>query len=226
MKKFLSIFMAILIFSVCLCGCEEEGSSSRKNSNTEKAEVFNAEKVISQLEVTEYKYERDGGIYPDERDQYLIIKNNSNFDIFLHCKLTTFDENGTIVEVITEERDAFEHDTETVLAFRDCKEFKAMKYEFTAEEAEADICITNELSYEIVEGRDEYFITVTNDGEKDALNVYGYLFYYKNGEIVNCENDMFENSYELESKESVTQNFEKHECDSYKFVLFGKGVGY
>lgn len=214
MKKFLSIIMVLIICSLCLCGCQSGGKDRDDDDNEDtRVEKFDAEKVISQLEVTEYKSSENSQLC-------LLFDNGSDFDISLSCTVTTYDSEGTVVEVVSNNVEYFEHATEAVLDWH-LEEYNSFKYELSVKETNSKRCMTSKLQHKITEGNGEVFITVTNTFEEDVDGASGHLLLFNGDEFIGVNYINFERDFGLDAGESITESFSISESETFKLVLYG-----
>ncbi len=212
MKKILAVIMVfIFLMSFCACGSKDEVE-----------EEFDAKKVLTQLEVTEY-------------EKYLIIKNNSDFNVKVSAFLKVFDAEGEMLKAETIEGTPVKTDTETVIDFNyaicgygdpyDEDDVDHFEYELTVtEEATA---YNDEFTYKFTPGKGKAFVTVTNNSKRDFFDAAVYAFYIKDGKIFYADHQNFENYlYSFDSGDTLTEEMGMpvtQPYDSHKVIICPRG---
>lgn len=211
MKKLLAVIM-VFILSISFCACD---------SKDEAEEEFDAEKVLTQLEVTEY-------------EKHLIIKNNSDFDVKVSAFLKVFDVKGELLKAETIEGTPVKTDTETVINFSydictyedryDEDDVDHFEYELTVTEEET--AYNDEFTYDFTPGKGKAFVTVTNNSKRDFFDATVYAFYIKDGKIFYADHQRFENNlYSFDSGDTLTEEIgmPATEYDLYKVIICPRG---
>ncbi|MBR2724993.1 MAG: hypothetical protein IKB72_06100 [Ruminococcus sp.] len=191
MKK-LSILMAVIMFfCVYLAGCGEEGKKTSSNGseymdNDEVTRSFDANEVLSQLNVKTYEYDAGEDISPN-RQIYIVVENTSEFNIKLSSKLTTYNDNNAIVEVETRQIGYLEAGQKAVVYYDYLDKYSSFDYTITPEQHSANYLATSNISYDIVETENSrFFVTATNNNDFVA-DVWGTMFFYRNGVLTKVQ---------------------------------------
>lgn len=226
MKKLLAVIM-VLVLSVSLFACGDGGSS------TGIKEKFDADKVLSQLEVEEYVHTVDSGIYGIQHQACIIVQNNSKFNIKISTLVKALDKEGNVLEVETIEKKGLANGMGTVLdcdylANSSASKFDRLEYEFTVTEAREYDCVSTKLDYKITSEKGTEIVSVTNKSGRDLYWVTGDIVYYKDGKPVKLDGMSFENdaTYDFPNGATITESFSTAhvgEYDSYKFFLYSEG---
>ena len=215
-KKLLALVLALMLL-LTPTACKNKEDDAQK-------EPFDAEKVLSQLKVEDHALTIDETYGPDTHSIVLLVENTSHFGVNMHCKLTTYDKEGYVVDMLNEEQNAVAGGTETVFFFDDIRDFSSYDYEFTVTEASEEKCIADQFDYEIDEGKDRFFVNVTNNSERKATTVLGYMLFYNGDTLVGCTRNGHMGDIDLSAGKSESAEYLKPEdaFDSYKFVITGE----
>ena len=180
---------------------------------------FDEEKVISQLEVTEYSYKSSGWYYA-----FLAIKNNSEFDISVSVDVKFYGKDGELIGAKHGEQEAFESGTEILMYFMPDEAYDKMEYELTVSEEDWYECVVSDLTYESVTAKNKEIVSVTNNGTEAAEFVEGSALFFKGDKVVGFSWTYFtDDDSELKPKKTITQELDCYDkYDSVKFFFTGR----
>lgn len=180
---------------------------------------FDAESVISQLEITEYSYSSYSWYYA-----FLVIKNNSEFDIDISVSAKFYNNAGELVGAKNTDQDAFESGTETILYFMPDEAYAKMECELSVEQVKWYECVVSDLTYESVSAKDKEIVSVKNNGSEAAEYVAGYALFFKGDKVVGFNYTYFtDNDSELKPGKTITKEIDCYEdYDSVKFFFTGR----
>lgn len=179
---------------------------------------FEESTVISQLEVTEYRYSSRYSEYA-----FLEIRNNSEFNLDISVSVKFY--NGEeLVGAESASQEAFERGKEIVLYFMPDEKYTSMEYEISASEEERYECVVSDLSYEATAAKNKEIVSVTNNGEYAADFVECHALFFKSGEVVGHDSTYFvDNDNELKPGKTVTKELDCYEeYDDAKFFFTGR----
>ncbi len=91
---------------------------------------FDEESVINSLTVETYDYVDS----INTQWAFLVIKNNSEYDLSIHTAVKTYDADGKLIGADDRRQDAFEKGTEVILTFMLDENFSSLEYDISAEE--------------------------------------------------------------------------------------------
>lgn len=205
--------------SISVITTEPVTTQATTNKTPVIAGKFNAETVISQLEVTEYLYDSDWWNYA-----FLVIKNNSEFDIEISADIKFYNEDGELIGAKSNSEHAFESGTEILMYFMPDEDFARMEYEFTIKEEKWYECVVSELSYESTKAKNKEIVSVTNKGSDAAEFVNCYALFFKNGKVVEFSSSYFtDDDYELKSGKTITKELDCYEeYDTVRLFFTGR----
>lgn len=188
---------------------EEETKSSGK---------FDAEAVVSQLELEEYTYNSEYRGY-----LFLAIKNNSEYNIEISIS-AKFYNGENIVGAKTDSQEAFESGTETILYFQVDEPFTRTEYEISVSEETRYDCVVSELSYESTPAKEKEIVSVTNNGEYAAEYVKCYALFFEGGNLVWFDTTYFKDQDgEFKPGKTITKEIDcRTEYDDVKFYFTGR----
>lgn len=180
--------------------------------------VFNKDEVISQLEVRELSMTGIWDYY------FLVVKNNSAFDLDLTVELRYYDGNDKLVGVEKREEYAVEAGYPVVFWFMPDEEYARVEYTFSAKEEDWYEPVISDLSYEESVTDNKVILMVTNNGEKAAEFVEGTVLFYKNGELVNFDWTYFtDDDSEIKPGDTIIQELHCYgEFDSHEVYFTGR----
>lgn len=180
---------------------------------------FDAEEVISQLEVTTYSYSSRYYEYA-----FLEITNNSEFDLDVSAEVKFYDASGNLVGAKSGSQEAFQQGTSILMYFMPDESFATMDYELSASEEEWYDCVVADLSYESTPAKDKEIVSVTNNGTKAAEFVQAYILFFNGDKIVGFDWTYFtDDDSELKPGKTITEEMDCYESyDSYKIFFTGR----
>ncbi len=181
---------------------------------------FDEATVISQLEIKEYQY-------TDSLNSpwlFLVIKNNSEFNLDINIDLKTFDSNGNLLAAKSEDQEAFESKSEIIVSFLLDEKPSKIEYNISAEEEDFYQCVASELSYKSNSAKDKEIISVTNNGNESADFVQGDILFLKNGVVVDYSYTYFsDDDFEIKPGKTISKELTCYEnYDSFIFCLTGR----
>jgi len=187
------------------------------------AKDFDVNSVLSQISVEEYSYDTDFWHYA-----FLVLKNNSEFNLRITANVDFFDENGLIIGTDDTTIEAFEAGTETIMYFMPDEKFTKMEYEIDVKEEDWYECVVSDLSYEVSKAKDKIILSVTNNGEEAARFVKGYVLFLKDGVIVGFDQNYFtDDDSEIKPGKTIKEEMHCYEdFDSVKVYLAGYRSGF
>lgn len=231
-RKLLALLLAAaMLLALTACGKNQADKDSDGNNvdgdrqDAVQQEMFDEQKVLSQLDVKEYRTPVDGYPHYAGRSLVYLVKNNSQFNVKVTFKITTYNANDEAVQIFHEKISLMANETEKVLQITDLKEYENCRYELQAEEIQRDVS-AKEIEYELIKTEEKIFLTVTNNREDINSAYYGstrsinaYMLCFRNGKMLDCHRFF----YYIEPSESETKewkvNFDER-YDSYKLVVF------
>ncbi len=178
---------------------------------------FNAEEVLSSLNVTEYSY-------PGYYYGYLVIENNSNFNIEVFADVKFYNKDNQLIGAKSSSQEAFEKGSKIVLYFSCDEEYTRMEYELSVAEETYYDCVVSNLSYETVSAKEKEIVSVTNNGSKAAKFVKGYILFFKGDRVIGLAQAYFtDNDSEIKPGKTITREIDCYEdYDSVQFFLTGR----
>ena len=193
---------------------EAPTTSSETSSST--AVVFDEEKVLSQLEVSEYSYKNDYF-----RFHFITIKNNSDFDLEISANVKYYNNENALVGAKSQSQVAFGKGTETVLAFMPDEEYSSTVYELSVSEEEWFECAVTDLTYESVPAQKKEIVSITNNGTQPADFVEVYALFFNGDVLVDHSRGYFtDDDNEIKPGKTITEELDCQEVyDSVKFYI-------
>lgn len=182
---------------------------------------FNADDVLKQLEVTEYRW-------VDSIDQHhmaLEIKNNSDFGIDIGGSIVFYDENKGMVGAGDSSVDAIPAGGLTLLEFTNDVAFAQGKYELTAKECTYYTPLTQNMVLETNKTETKIIISASNTGSAPIKFASASALFFKDGAPSSLrDGSLSDDDYELKAGKSKTCEIEAYEkYDNVKLYLFGRG---
>lgn len=179
---------------------------------------FDKDKAISGLETEGFFYNTRYGNYA-----YLVVTNNSEFDLSITANVTFYDESGNLIGAEHYTKYAVEHGYETLFCFTPDEEFAEMKYEFEVDE-NLFKCMQSSLSYQATPAKDKVILSVTNNGTEAAESVEGYVLFFNGDNLVEVNSAYFaDNSLELKPGKTINGEINCYEpFDSFRVILSGE----
>lgn len=223
-KPFMIFVMAFIIFSlvrwVTSANYEEESIDRIYEYTSFDSETLDQEDVFEDEDFKAYFYEDSLG----SPWMFFEVKNNSDYDLNLVMKLTTYDKNGSILNAKTGYRAAFEQDTVTLIPFLLDEMPEAYEYELVLEEEVTFNCVISDLEVEYHSSGGQEIVSITNTGRHNAMYVDAMVLFMKDGEVVYYRSQYFaDDDLELKAHETITQEFKCYqEYDEIKVYLTGR----
>ncbi|MFQ9515344.1 MAG: hypothetical protein ACLRZ9_05910 [Eubacterium sp.] len=239
MKK-LKLTLSLLFATMLLCSCGQSKSvSTITNTNEENTyeiidveennieesitTVQESEDLSKQISVTEYTYEVKDWDYTLH---YLIIKNNSNKTIQVSSNSTALNSKGDIIGAADGEINALGAGCTSYIKeyFDGVTNAKKFNYELYVEESDYYEDVINDLNVKISKTKDKIVVSCTNNGSESAEFVEGLALFFKNGKLVDSEeNYITDKDSEIKSGKTISQDFKTYEkFDDVKFYLSGR----
>lgn len=178
--------------------------------------VFDETTVLGQLEVTEYHRNYAGG-----GSLYLVIKNNSEFNIGISVDAKFYDANGALVGAQESSAMAVGAGTEAFIALTNNVEFASATHEIGVSEESYTVCQNNDVSFESVRAENKEIVTVRNNGNSDIDSVNIDALFFKDGKVVGWGLGIFgSDGLTLEAgKEDTSEILCVYDYDEVKFFL-------
>jgi hypothetical protein len=236
MKKLIAlVLISLLVVSISSCANgttnspggtnntveANAGGENSDNSATKKVVgKFIEEEVISKLDVKTYQYTNS----IKTSWIFLVIKNNSEFDLNVGVNLTMKDANGNLIGAKSDEQEAFQSGTEIVLSFMNDDKPDKIEYEITAEEEDYFECVVKDLAVETTLANNKAIVTVKNNGSKPAEFVEGTALFFLGDKLVNHDSSYFvDNENEIKPGKSITKELTSYQkFDSVKVYFTGR----
>lgn len=195
-----------------------EPSQSEVPEQTKPSGKFNAETVISQLEIEEYPYSTRYSEYV-----FLTVRNNSEYNIRITIS-ARFYNGDELVGAKSTQQEAFEKGTEIVLYFMQDEAFTSVKYDISVSEETSYMCVVSGLVYESTTAKNKEIVSVTNNGRYAAEFVECYALFFKDGKVVGHDSAYFvDDEYELKPGKTITQELSCYkDYDDVKFFFTGR----
>lgn len=201
---------------------DSEAKDETSGTSVEKAStaVFDEETVIAQLEVTSYQYVSS----IKTPWLFIVIKNNSDFDLDISIDLKTYDTQGNINGAKSKSQEAFENNTETIIAFMLDEKPASFDYEISAEEEDWYECVVSDLSFETISAKDKEIVSVTNNADKAAEFVECTILFFMGDEVVDYERTyVVDDDSEIKPGKTITKELKSYEdYDSFKIYFAGR----
>ena len=203
-----------------LSGTEIEESEESK-ADVANLKGFDESDVISKLEVKEYSYIDSINSYR----LFLVITNNSDYDITITADLTTKDSDGNLIGAKSADARAFERGSTICLSYYLDDQPATYEYEFNVGKENNFKSILSNLSYETSIAKDKAIISVTNNGEIPAEFVEYTCLFFKDNVLVGADSG-YTTDDDSEIKPGKTINKEARsftDFDSIQVYLTGRG---
>lgn len=180
---------------------------------------FDENKVLSQLEVTEYSYSNDFWNY-----SFLVIKNNSEHTLEISAATKYYDASGNLVGAKDSSESAVGSGSEVCLYFMPDEKYATMEYELSVDEDEWYESVVDDLTYESVSAQDKEIVSVTNNGNRAAEFVEVYALFFNGSEVVGFESNYFtDDDSELKPGKTITKEMDCYEdYTSVRFFFTGR----
>lgn len=189
-------------------------------AQTDTASAFDEQKVLSQLQVSEYSYGTVGG----REWAFLVIENTSEYDLNIDVEFKTYDDAGTLLGVKNENQEAVEHGTKTVMSFLMDEAFAKTEYTMSLSEEDSWECVVSDLSFESTPAKNKEIVSVTNHGQEAAEFVKAYVLFFNGQTLVSHANAYFVGDDALlKPGETISKEMDCYEpYDSYQIYLMGR----
>jgi len=251
MKNKLSAICLLLAYLVHMCGCasnsnavsreeydkvvaelnelkaqsssdqpESENAGSQTDNGKDQASGFDEQTALSQLNVQEYSYSNQYNHF-----DFLVIENNSKWNLRINAELQTFDSSGNILSVKNDSKSAVEHGTTTIIPFSLDEEYAKTEYALSLSEEKAYSSVVSNLSYTNNPSTNKEIISVTNNGDVDVYYACAYVLFFKGDTVVDWDYSYFINDDNtLKPGETKSRELDCYEdYDSFKIFLTGRG---
>ena len=213
----------VLIFYIAGSNAALSGSSSvpaqQDSSRISASQDFDEELVLSQLQVETLQYKSFDWNYA-----FLVIKNNSEYDISLSANVNFYDESGNLVGAKDSSASAVESGYEVLLWFMPDEDFDRMEYEITVDEETWFDCVTSQLSFDTTEAQNKIILSVTNNASEPAEFVQGSVLFFSEDQLVGFSEAYFtDDEHQIKPGKTINQEMDCYESfDSYRVFLFGR----
>lgn len=180
---------------------------------------FDEEKVLSQLEVTEYSYNTTIWQYA-----FMTIKNNSEYEIKISAAAKFYNANDELIGAESADERPVAPGAEIILYFMPDEKYARMEYELSVDEDKRYESAVFDLSYESTSAKEKEIVSVTNNGSEAADFVQCYALFFLGDQIVGYDSSYFtDDDYELKPGKTITKEFDCYnEYDSVKFFFTGR----
>lgn len=191
------------------------GNPSQKPSKPR----FDEDKVVSQLQVTEYSLKTDFWNY-----SFFEIKNNSEYNIEITVNVKYYNSADELIGAKNSSVSAVGSGQTILMYFMPDEDFVRTEYDISVDEDDWFESAVSDLSYEVVTAKDKEIVSVTNNGEEPADFVQVSMLFFKNGKVVDfgwtyCVDD----DSEIKPGKTITKEIYVYEAyDSYKVYLEGR----
>lgn len=201
---------------------------NQQNGNTSSISLpstsnFDADKAVSLLRAEGFFYSNRFSNYA-----YLVVTNNSEFNLSITANVTFYDKSGNLVGAESGTEDAVESGYETLFRFTPDEEFAEMRYEFEVSETDEkwNKCVQSSLSYQSTPAKDKVILSVTNNGTDAAMFVEGYVLFFSGENLVNVSSTYFvDNDYEIKPGKTINGEIDCYEpFDSFRVILSGQAA--
>lgn len=195
----------------------EEDSADAPKQPEKKEELdpsaFPESDVLQQLEITEYSYSTDYANYV-----FLVIKNNSDFDITVYGEMIFRDGKDSLVGTTSNEERAFEAGQEIILDFYTDTDFATYDYTLSVGIEEYYDSILSLLESEVSTTDSKAILAITNTGDKPAEFVQYTVLFFEAGVLIDydwgyCTDD------DSEIKPGKTNYSEANTYESFDSIL-------
>lgn len=182
---------------------------------------FNAEDVLSKLEVKEYGCTTSYGSF----SLFLVVTNHSESTIALTADLTPKNQEGQLTDVVSDYIYAFEGGATICLSFSLDEQPASYEYDFFVSEEEWCAPILSNLSYETSVTGDKVIVSVTNNGDIPAEFVtYRALFFQGDTLVASDYGYTTDNDSELKPGKTIHSKARcRTEFDTVQIYLSGTG---
>ena len=158
----------------------EDTSGIQMAKESYSGQVFDENTVLSQLDIKKYHYYSSYG-----STEFLIIKNNSEFDLSIDIDGIFYDEENNLIGADnTQYARAFEPGQEMAFGFYNEEDFNSFQYQINVSEEDVFLPVLSDLAIQIDLTNDKAIVSVTNRGEKTAVLVRYYVIFIKDDQII------------------------------------------
>lgn len=208
-------YESVVVERDALMGVEPSIETEQKNP----VGAFDEEKVLSQLDVTEYSFGDGYWNY-----HFLVIKNNSDYTLEISADTKYYDASGNLVGAKSNEESAFGSGAEICLYFMPDEEYTTTEYELSVSEDEWHESVVGDLTYESVSAKEKEIVSVTNNGSEAAEFVLVSALFFNGDEPVSYEWTYFtDDDSELKPGKTITKEMDCYEdYTSVRFFLTGR----
>lgn len=230
-KKWISLCLIFCIFGTLLStsGCSSENLQDEDDRKAKIGETltfdagndtFDEDKVLSQLDVTEYPPFALGTL----QEYNLVIDNKSEVDFRLYIDWETYDASGNLLETFRDEIQAFEHGTKSVMRFQAEEPCVRVEYKLSAAPEEYFTSATSSLSYETIPSKHEIALSLTNEGNEPLPYADADILFFRGNTLVYVRSSDFTVSeFPLEPGETLSTDISCSEkYDSYQVYPYSR----
>lgn len=181
--------------------------------------AFDEEKVLSQLDVTEYSFCDGYWNY-----HFLVIKNNSDYTLEISANTKYYDVSGNLVGAKDDDEYAVGSGSEICLYFTPDEEYATSDYELSVKEDEWYESVVADLTYESIPAKEKEIVSVTNNGSEAAEFVEVYALFFNGDKPVDFNTEYFtDDDSELKPGKTITEEIDCYEdYTSVRFFITGR----
>ena len=198
----------------------EEGVEAGQGALPANAfDVFDEEAVIEQMTVEATGYSNSYSNYV-----FLIIGNNSDYDLSISANVNFYREDGSLVGAKDSSESPVQSGYETVLTFMPDEDFAYLEYELEVEEETYYDPIVSDLSYEITPATEKVIVSMTNNGTEPAEFVEGTVVFYLGDQVVGHDSTYFtDDDSELKPGKTINKELSCYDAfDSCRVFIAGR----
>lgn len=190
-----------------------------ETEHPQPAVAFDEEKVISQLDVTEYSFGDGYWNY-----HFLVVKNNSAYTLEISAATKYYDASGNLVGAKDDEEYAVGSGSEICLYFMPDEEYATSEYELSVQEDEWYESVVGDLTYESIPAKEKEIVSVTNNGSEAAEFVEVYALFFNGDKPVDFNTGYFvDDDSELKPGKTITEEIDCYEeYTSVRFFITGR----
>lgn len=216
MKKIAGILVLFLI-ALAFVGCQPSAESA-------EPAVFSEEKVIEDLNITNYSYR-----YTVSGESLFVecyeIENTSAFNITISVEYHFYDEAGDLVSVRTSKDEGIGPGQKTVFVYHQEKPYSACELKLSVTLDTEHISAASDFSYEVAVAGDTPIISLTNNSVHAAHSVSALILYFNGDQCVGFDSrGFFDADHEFKAGKTITREYSPVdvEFDSYRVYLQGQ----
>lgn len=225
MKRLILVLFVLFMFVGCSSG---EKSSTTNVSNTnisenktelENKKTFDADEVLKNVSIAEYKYDSWGFYY-----HFIELTNNSDSTINVELNILYYDKNNNLVSAESCSEDVIESGYSVLLYTMPDEDFDRTEIELTVAEPRYYEPVQSDIELSITPAKDKLVVQATNIGEKPADFVEVSALFFKGNEVVGHDWTYFtDDDSEIKPGKTISNNLEAYkDFDSYKCYVTGR----